>query len=156
MDFDNILARAQRLCSKNEKCEFDIRKKLNQWEVPEEEQEKVIHSLKEYDFINHQRYARSFANDKLKFNHWGKRKIEYALQFKNIEAEYIQEAINEINDEEYDRILYEEVKKKDNAIKTSVKSERKNKISNYLLQKGFEYGKVFEIVEYRLNEGNEE
>ena len=78
------------------------------------------------------------------------------MRFKNIEAEYIQEAINEINDEEYDRILYEEVKKKDNAIKTSVKSERKNKISNYLLQKGFEYGKVFEIVEYRLNEGNEE
>ena len=156
MDFDNILAKAQRLCSKSEKCEFDIRKKLNQWEVPEEEQEKVIHSLKEYDFINHQRYARSFANDKLKFNHWGKRKIEYALRFKNIEAEYIQEAINEINDEEYDRILYEEVKKKDNAIKTPDKSERKNKICNYLLQKGFEYGKVFEIVEYRLNEGNEE
>ncbi|MGM0531508.1 MAG: regulatory protein RecX [Bacteroidota bacterium] len=154
MDFDNILSRAQRLCSKSEKCEFDLRKKLNQWEVSEDEKEKIIHSLKKYDFINHQRYAASFANDKLKFNHWGKKKIEYALRSKNIEAEYIQEAINRINDEEYDRILYEEVKKKDNAIKTPVKSERKNKICNYLLQKGFESGKVFEIVEYKLKEGN--
>ena len=155
MDFDSILSRVQRLCSKSEKCESDIRKKLCQWELSEDEKEKVIHTLKKYDFINHRRYATSFANDKLKFNHWGKKKIEYALRSKNIETEYIQEALNGIPEEEYERTLYKEIEKKNNALKTSVKSERKKKICNYLLQKGFESGKVFEFVDNKLREDND-
>lgn len=151
MDFDNMLSRAQRLCSKSEKCEADLRKKLYQWDASEEEMEKVICSLKEYGFINHQRYARSFANDKLKFNHWGKKKIEYALRTKNIEAEYIQEALNGISEKEYERILYEEIEKKNNSLKIPDKNERKNKICNYLLRKGFESGKVFEFVDNKLS-----
>ncbi|MCF8335824.1 MAG: RecX family transcriptional regulator [Bacteroidales bacterium] len=154
MDSGNILSRAQRLCSKKEKCEFDLRKKLHQWGVTEREMEKVIKSLKAYDFINHRRYATSFANDKLQFNHWGKKKIEYALRSKNIEAEYIQEAINGIPEEEYDRILYKEIEKKNNSLRTNVKSERKKKICNYLLQKGFESGKVFEFVENTIKKDN--
>ena len=152
MDFDNLLSRLQRMCSKSEKCEADIRKKLYQWDVSEEEMGKIIHSLKEYGFINHQRYARSFANDKMKFNHWGKKKIEYALRTRKIETEYIQEALNAISEEEYERIIYEEIEKKNKALKTPDKSERKNKICNYLLQKGFESGKVFEFIESKLRE----
>lgn len=150
MDFDHMLAKAQRLCSKSEKCEYDIRKKLQQWNAYESEMKKVIDALKAYNFINHQRYAKSFANDKLKFNHWGRKKIEYALRSKNIEAEYIEEAINEISEEEYNRILLEELNKKHNSLKNKTKSEVKNKISNYLLQKGFESGKVFDFVDYKM------
>ena len=152
MDYNTILSKAQRLCSKSEKCESDLRKKFYQWEISEQDAIDIIQHLKEHDFINHQRYALSFANDKLKFNHWGKKKIEYALRLKNIEDPYIQEAINTISGKEYDRILQKEIEKKTKTLKNSDQIDKKNKICNYLLQKGFESGKVFEFVENKLKD----
>ena len=139
-EYNNYLAKASRLCARNEKCEQDLRSKLFQWGISEENGEKIIEELKKSAFINHQRYARSFARDKLRFNHWGKKKIAYALRSKAIEEHHIQEALEQIPQQHYDNILREELEKKDLSIKTPDSGERKNKLARFLLQKGFESG----------------
>jgi regulatory protein len=153
---EKLLIRAQRLCSKNEKCEYDIRKKLYHWGASDSDANEVINQLKEQGFINNQRYALSFTNDKLRFNHWGRKKIEYALRSKHIEEQYIQEAIDKIPEEVYLEILRREFEKKRKSIKTEDPVERKNKIGAYLLQKGFESGKVFELIDNRSEDDGED
>ena len=150
MDYNEMLVKAQRLCAKSEKCAFDIRKKLQQWEASEQDIEKAIDHLQTSGFIDHKRYARAFTRDKLKFNHWGRKKIEHALRMKGIESSCIEEALNTISEETYNAILREEIEKKDKTCQNRDYLQRKNKICNYLLQKGFESGKVFELVENKL------
>lgn len=155
-EYNNCLAKASQLCAKNEKCEQDLRKKIYQWGITDEYAEKIIEELKKSDFINHQRYALAFARDKLRFNHWGRKKIAYALKSKGIEEPFIREALEQIPEDQYNHILQEELLKKDHSLKTTEPGERKNKLCQFLLQKGFESGKVFEFVNIRMQERNQE
>ena len=80
----DALSKAQALCAKQEKCEFDIRKKLYDWKLDVKEHDKVINELKKDKYIDDQRYAIFFAKDKFNFGKWGKIKIEFALKQKCI------------------------------------------------------------------------
>ena len=151
-EYNNYLAKASQLCAKNERCAQDLRKKIFQWGIPDHYGEKIIEELKKSDFINHQRYALAFARDKLRFNHWGKKKIAYALRAKDIEDSFVREALEEIPVDQYNHALREELLKKDHALQTTDPGERKNKLCQFLLQKGFESGKVFEFVNIRMQE----
>ncbi|HKL38516.1 MAG TPA: regulatory protein RecX [Bacteroidales bacterium] len=153
-EYNHYFARISQLCALKEKCEQDVQKKLMQWKIPEEEIEKLLDSLKQLDFINHQRYASAFARDKLRFNHWGRKKIAYALHAKNIEEKYIQEAMEALPDQQYENILENELDKKLKKLKVDDQNQLRNKLCQYLIQKGFESGKVFEFVNEKIREMN--
>jgi regulatory protein len=150
-EYNHILQRMMSLCSKNEKCAYDIEQKLRKNNLPDSDIEKIIDELQESDFINHTRYVEAFVNDKLRFNHWGKRKISYALKAKNIEEEIINQKLEQIDPALYEEILIEELDKKINSMREVSDNQRKDKVVRYLLQKGFEYGKIFDIIEKRTN-----
>jgi regulatory protein len=153
-EYKRYFARLSQLCARNEKCEQDLRKKLMQWSIPEEDSEKLLDQLKQLDFINHQRYANAFARDKLRFNHWGRKKIAYALKAKNIEENHIQDALETLSDSQYENILENELEKKIKNLKTNDQNQLRNKLCQYLIQKGFESGKVFELVNEKIREMN--
>ena len=54
--------------------------------------DKIIDRLKAEKYIDEARYCRSFINDKLRFNKWGRKKIEFALKQKQIPLELISDA----------------------------------------------------------------
>ena len=56
-------------------------------------------------YIDDKRYAAAFANDKIKFSHWGKIKVAYALRQKNIPQQFIDYALSLINSNEYFKII---------------------------------------------------
>ena len=78
-------------CSRKEYCSADIRKKLEQWELPEEEAAKVMQFLQEHHFVDDRRYARNYAEDKARFNRWGRQKIALMLRQKGIAPDLITE-----------------------------------------------------------------
>jgi regulatory protein len=149
-EYDIVLTKARNLCAKSEKCAGDIYTKNKTWKLPDSLLEKLITTLKEEGFIDHQRYAKAFANDKLRFNHWGKKKIQYALKSKFVEENLIEQALNEIDEKLYNSILHEEFSKKSKQLINKDKQAQKQKIIHYLVQKGFEYGKVFEFVQNEM------
>lgn len=153
-EYNHYFTRVSQLCALKEKCEQDVQKKLMQWNIPEEVREKLLEQLKQLDFINHQRYATAFALDKLRFNHWGRKKIAYALHAKNIEEKYIQEALEALPDQQYENILENELDKKIKTLKGNDHNQLKNKLCQYLIQKGYESGKVFESVNKKIQEMN--
>lgn len=146
----NLIRKLSKFCMRGEKCEEDIRKKMQHWKVEKQEQEKIIDLLKNEDFINHKRYAQAFVNDKIKFHHWGKQKIKAYLKNKKIEEKVIEMALNKIPQKLYEDILTTELQKKMNSLSEMPEIKKKEKVVNYLLQKGFEYGKVFDFVENEI------
>jgi len=142
---NEILSKAQNICSKKEMCIFDISKKLQTWEATEIEKEDIIQSLIDDKFIDEQRYANAFTNDKFKFNKWGKIKISYHLKQKQIPNKYIQESLSQINDNEYIDALKSILKTK--LISLTNKENKKEKLVRFAQSRGYALNDILKAIE---------
>src|SRR6056297_2403239 len=104
-DYEIMLEKARRYCLRGEKCVFDVRQKLYQWQVEESWHEKILETLKEERFVDEERFARSFARDKCFLSKWGKIKIRYALHRKQISENLIDTAFGEIEGARYKAVF---------------------------------------------------
>ncbi len=145
-EYKRILARMCSLCARGEKCEFDIIQKLIKLEIDKESQQKIMEYLVSNNYINNQRYANAFVNDKFKFNKWGKQKIKQNLKFKRIENIYIDTSLSNLNSDDYKRVLLDVLKKKRKQIKAGNEFEIRQKLLNHAVSKGYEMELVFEII----------
>jgi regulatory protein len=148
------LTKAQNLCATQEKCISDIRKKLFDWKLPSTEHDTVINALLEDKFIDEQRYALYYAKDKFNYNKWGKIKIEYTLKQKNISSQNIKKALEKIPESEYNKLLETELIKKIKTINESDEYTVKSKLIRFATSRGFENGKVFDIVSSIIKKTN--
>ncbi|MBE9511911.1 MAG: RecX family transcriptional regulator [Bacteroidetes bacterium] len=140
------LGKAEKFCSKQETCISGIRKKLDQWGINPAYHEKIIKDLKEEKFIDETRYASLFVKEKFRFNQWGIIKIRHAMKLKQIPEYIINEAINEIPDDEYFRTLEKIMKQKLRIIKTGNKFEQKGKLYRHAASKGYENDKIMQVI----------
>lgn len=143
------LKRLSNTCARREICEQDALKKLFQWQVPEEEQAKIMAQLVQYGFIDNERYARAYAEDKMKYNRWGARKVEMMLRSKGIDDDIISAAIDEVSDEgcqmETLRKLLEE---KARSLRNETDPyKKKQKLLRFAISRGFDYGDVLDALE---------
>ena len=79
MNKEKALSLAAAICSKKEHCSWEIQEKLVKWEIPEKEIDRIMTFLHQHRFIDDARYAQAYAEDKFRFNHWGKQKIALML-----------------------------------------------------------------------------
>ena len=146
-DFKKAYQLLSARCTKKEISSNEAMKYAAKFDLKLVEKNQLINQLKKNKFIDHQRYARAFVKDRFKFYKWGKLKIKHHLIQKGIEERLIDEALNNINQEEYSNLIIQEAKKKQEAIGGLVDFKSRQKLCKYLNQKGFEGDLVFEIVE---------
>lgn len=139
------LNKAAAYCTLCERCISEVSKKLTTWGVPPAEQQRIIDRLQDEGFINEERYCRAFVNDKLRFNRWGRIKITAALYEKRLPREYITQAIEEIDEEEYMQTLHDLVATKQRELKNE-DFATKQKIIRFAASRGFEPAKILQIV----------
>ena len=87
MNYKEALKYSMNLCSRQERCKYEIREKLLGLEMSMQDIEKVMSLLEKEGFIDEVRFAGMYASDKLRFNKWGKTKIRYMLNQKKIPGE---------------------------------------------------------------------
>lgn len=144
--FNKYLKQMAAFCSRSEKCEFDVRQKLENTELDAEQIDELTGYLKEDKYLDNKRYAEFFANDKFRFNKWGKQKIKAHLNQKQISSLFIQNALNAINKKEYKKTLKEIIAKKMRSTKEQDKYKLKEKIIRNALSKGYEMDLIYEIL----------
>ncbi len=142
MDFKAAYNKTTALCARREFCSGDMIKKLKNWEVSDEIISKVINQLKEEKFIDDTHYARFFVRDKAKFNRWGEQKIIWAMRQKQISQEVIQEAINQLNQDELQNTLLQLLKEKNRQIKEDNSYKRKTALVRFATSRGFNYAQI--------------
>jgi regulatory protein len=141
-----ILKRMQIICSKQEKCTNDIRKKLAEFRLTAEEKDRILNALVTDNFVNDERYSLSFVHDKLRFNKWGKIKLGYELRSKGIGNEHISKAFDSIDNTDYRNILKSELMKKVRKLRSSSRTEVKSKLVRFAQSKGFENELIFNVI----------
>lgn len=134
------------LCSKTEYAMFDIRQKLKGQKLEDDEIEDIMNELVLNRFLDDERYSLAYANDKLKFNHWGKYKIQQALLQKYISESTIKKSLDALQKEEYEKIALHEANKKWKTLYKLEPEVQTQKTIQYLLSKGFEYEMLIKIV----------
>ncbi|MDA3894364.1 MAG: regulatory protein RecX [Salinivirgaceae bacterium] len=146
MELKKTLEKCMQICSQREYCIFDIENKLQKWEIDKKDQQKIIDTLVLEKFIDHERYVPAFINDKFKFNHWGKIKIRYYLKQKHIDSQIINIYLAQIDDDLYLKTIKNEIKNKRQTAKGKDDFEKNQKVARYVISKGFEPDKVFQLL----------
>jgi regulatory protein len=88
-------------------------------------------------YIDDERYARFFAKDKIRYNKWGRRKVEQVMWQKHIDADIQQRVLGEIDDYEYLLILRPLLKSKRRAVKAANNYEMNMKLIRFAMGRGF-------------------
>jgi regulatory protein len=144
---DILLNKAATYASRCEHCESEVREKLVAWGGSNKEVDEIIAYLIEERYVDNQRYANSYTKDKFRFNHWGKYKISIMLRSKDICNEIIEEALGQIDDEEYLEKLQQILKDKLRSLKYSSEYEKKGKLFKFAQSRGFESGAISKVID---------
>ena len=122
-------------CAYQERCISDVRQKLYKDGFRGDEAEWAIAELISENYLNEERFARSFARGKFRINKWGRIKIEIELRRRAVSSGNIRRGLSEISDTAYENCLHDLIKKL-GGIEASDKA--KLKIKRSLMQRGFE------------------
>jgi regulatory protein len=148
MLYKEIKIKIENWCAYQDRCSFEVREKLKNYDLSDIEKEKLIHELVSSNFIDDKRFAFSFVSGKFKIKNWGKTKIIYQLKQKKVNLDLIYQAIDEIDESEYrDTINKLILKKKKEITKNLTEYELKSKVFNYLSSKGFEIDEVYKCYD---------
>ena len=135
------------VCAQAEHCEKEMRDKLKRWGIDESAQDRIIQRLINERYIDDERYARAFAKDKIRYNKWGRRKVQQALWLKHIDPEIQQRVLNEIDDSEYLDVLRPLLRQKRKTVKAESDYELNQKLVRFALGRGF----TFDIIRQCLD-----
>lgn len=145
-----ILKRITKYCADAEKCTQDVLSKLESWDVPEDEHQKILEKLRSENFLDDKRYVKRFVDEKWKLDKWGKLKIENALRQKEIDEALITGALSDINEEEYLDIMHEVLRKKAREVKTGKPGDDAKRVMLFAQGRGFEEDLVLAWMEEEL------
>ena len=133
-------------CAYRDRSQKEVEDKLVEMRMIPAAREEIIIKLMQENFLNEERFARSFVRGKFRIKKWGRHKIKQELKLRDISSPIIKLAMTEINDQDYRSTLYFLAEKKLNLLKEPNLLKRKKKLADHLLQKGYEASLVFEVI----------
>ena len=134
-------------CAYQERCHNEVKEKLYNFGIWKKEQDEIIATLIEENYLNEERFAIAFAGGRFRIKKWGRTKIKYELKQKQVSDYCIKKALKQIDETDYLEVLNKLVKEKFAALKNDQPIIRKKKTIAYLQQKGYEYELILSCIE---------
>ena len=135
------------LCAQAEHCQQEMRDKMRRWELDETVQNRIIDRLIKERYIDDERYARAFVKDKIRYNKWGRRKVQQGLWQKRIDADIQQRVLDEIDEREYLDVLRPLLKQKRKSIRAANDYELNQKLARFALSRGFTFDLIRQCMD---------
>lgn len=147
MTEEDALRRLAALCAKGEHCTGELDDKMRRWGLDEAARCRVLDYLISRQFVDDSRFCRSFVTDKIRFEHWGRRKIEQALWQKHVAKEISAPILDAIPDEEYMEQLRPLLKAKWPSVKGGSDYERSMKLIKWAMSRGFSLEQIRKAID---------
>lgn len=142
----DALRKAASFCAYQERTQQEVRDRLNEWDIYGDDAEEVIAELISQNYLNEERFAKSFAGGKFRVKHWGKRKIRQHLQQRGIAGYNLEQAMKEIAPTDYRETLTVLLDKKRLTIRDDDPLVIKQKLVRYALSKGYESELIWQVL----------
>ena len=143
---DEIKRKLEQYCVYQDRCHKEVEQKMREYNLIPEAKEMILLSLLKDNFLNEERFAKSFARGKFRIKHWGKQRIVQELKQRDISAYNIKSALKEIDEKEYLKTIFEITERRNDTIKEPNNYKRKKKLIDFLLRKGYETDLIFRVV----------
>jgi regulatory protein len=114
--------------------------------IPYSLHDNVLVELIKDDFLNEERFAFSFIRGKFRIKKWGKIKLKNELFQRNITSALINNALGQINNEDYNKTFDELALKKFDYLNEDISISSKKKFISYLQYRGWENDLIFRKV----------
>lgn len=131
-------------CSYQERCHQEVVQKASDLGLKSTETDAIVVHLIQHNFLNEERFARSFARGKHRIKHWGKIRIVNELKQRQISAPNIKCGLTEIIDEEYLDTFNKLSESHWETIRETNVQKKKKKFCDFLLRKGWESNLVYQ------------
>jgi len=139
----DIMAKMERFCAWQERCENDVRRKLTSFHLSEGQEDAVIKSLVENRFLDEERYTEIFVRSKVKAA-WGRQKIVAALRAKGIPQDTINRHCSQISADDYNETLCKAIEKWQRSHPDVDNAH--DKLIRHLLSKGYGISEIMEVM----------
>lgn len=139
-------------CSYQERCHEEVISKLRELNMVPQAADAIMAHLIEHNFLNEERFARSFARGKHLIKHWGKKRIVNELKARNISRYNINNALQEIDTDGYMDAFNALAEKQWEITRENNIYKKKRKVTGYLLRKGFENNIIQDKISALANE----
>ncbi len=142
------LPRIMQYCSYQERSHAEAKNRLYGFGLHKTDVETIISKLIEENYLNEERFASGFARGKFRIKKWGRIKISYELKQKQVSTYNLRKALEEIDEEEYQKTIYKLADKKWKLLAKSTESPLmlRAKVSSWLISRGFEPMLVRKII----------
>ncbi|MDC6388140.1 regulatory protein RecX [Maribacter sp. PR1] len=141
---DEATRKLEGYCAYQDRCHKEVVRKLKEMGMISIAIDTIVSHLINENYLNEERFAKSFARGKFKIKKWGKNRIVNELKFRDISRYNIQTALKEIDGPEYFTTLDNLAKKRLAQINERNIQKRKRKLADYLLYRGWESHLVYE------------
>lgn len=140
------LSKLQRYCAYQDRCHQEVRTKLLDIGIYGDDLEEIISELIQDNFLNEERFARSYARGKFRMRKWGRIRIRQELKMRKISDYCMRKAMEELEEFDYEGTIDQLIVKKWREVKEKNEFKKRGKVATYLVGKGFESGLVWERI----------
>ena len=144
------------LCARSEHCQHEMQEKMRRWGMTDEAQARVMQRLVSERYVDDERYARAFVLDKIRYNKWGRRKVEQALWMKRIDEDIRERVLGEVDDDEYIKILRPLLKQKRRSTKAQNDYELNQKLVKFAIGRGFTFDIIRQCMDGDISDMEDE
>ena len=137
MTEEQALGKLAAMCSTAEHCRSDITDKLLKWGIGDDARARIMQRLEEERYVDDMRYCRAYVKDKVKFDRWGRIKIEHALALKHIDRDLYTAVLDDVADSDYTDALRPLIESKRRTVKARNAYELNGKLMRFAMQRGY-------------------
>ncbi len=141
------LQKLSALCARAEHSSGEMLEKMRRWQLSEDARERVLDRLIDEKFVDDERFARLFVREKIRFDRWGRRKIEQALYQKGVASDISHRVLDEVDDEAYVAELKKLIAAKRRSVQAESDYEMRAKLTKYALGRGFGYNVIRQCID---------
>jgi len=134
------------ICAGSEKCISEIESKLLQWGLDQSDRIKIIERLVKEKFIDEERFAVAYVQDKFRHNKWGRIKISSMLRSKGLQEDVIRKGLDALDEDFYTETLKKLVASRKRQVKAKSNFELRGKLIRFAVSRGFETDLVYDAV----------
>ncbi|QXP56928.1 RecX family transcriptional regulator [Cellulophaga sp. HaHa_2_95] len=143
---DEAKKKLESYCAYQDRCHKEVNQKLKDMGMIPSAIDQIIYALIQDNFLNEERFSKSFARGKFNIKKWGKNRIVNELKQRGISKYNITTALKEIDEDDYLETLTLLAEKRLNAISEKNIQKRRKKLADYLLYRGWESHLVYEKI----------
>jgi len=148
LTFEEIKLKLANYCVYQDRCHQEVEQKMRDFLLIPEAKDEIFLFLINENYLNEERFTRSYIRGKFSIKHWGRNKIKMNLKQKGITEKLISSCMDEINEDEYQNVIHKIYHDYYSKQTGSNDFQKRSKSIRYLLSRGFEYEKILEILSF--------